>query len=339
MPNHVQAPKEYIHLYPEFIDLLEGDHLAALMLSRIYYWCALTDKKGKTKLRVSKNGRDWLVKSNSHWAEELRLSRSQTNRCLTKLRDLGLIKTELHKFQGAPTLHILYTGQLHTNVQSDCTPTCNGLPANVQTIAHQSAILYTVNTDSEYISDYTQHADAVAGIQAVPENQIQQEQDMNANDILGALKTKQDIQTGSGINAASLLWKKRTALEGQWSKDLTGKERGQLKHAMTALGDPALKVLDSALQEWQEFANRVAVAKGCTPAMKPDCGFFCKYSDVAFAFWQSRTVVKPKQVVQSIAVPAVQVAQKVDNPPDVYKPSLEELQATLAKMGGSKGGI
>lgn len=341
LPKAVPAPKEFVQVYPEFIDLLDGDHLAAMMLSRIYFWHQ-PDKKGNSRLRVVKNGRNWLVKSNTHWAEELRFTRSQTNRCLSKLRDLGLIKTELHKFQGVPTLHILYTGQMHPHVQPGCTPTCNEVPVDVQPVAHQGATLYTVNTDSENDSDNTQLASEVADTEVpeVPpefsggEKVGEVGEVMNAQDILKALKEKQAIQTGSGIKAATLLWKKRTALEGHWVKDLTGKEVGQLKHALTALGEPAIKVLDHALQNWQKFAMAVSVAKGVPPAMNPDCGFFCKYSDVAFLQWK-----KQGQPVQLVAV-STQPTTKVSPAPTTMGhnathetlATAEQVQATLATL-------
>lgn len=80
-----------------FIDLCDGDHLTALLLSQIVYW---SDRK-------SEEG-GWFAKSYEDWYEELAMSQYQTNRASKKLKDEGLIETKLKRspyHEYAPTVH------------------------------------------------------------------------------------------------------------------------------------------------------------------------------------------------------------------------------------------
>jgi hypothetical protein len=93
----------------EYVDLLDGDVLSALMLSQIVYWY-LPGVTGKPKLRVSKNDRGdtvwWLAKSHVDWQEELGLSRRQAQRCIQTLLAKGIIQAERFRFAGSPTVHV-----------------------------------------------------------------------------------------------------------------------------------------------------------------------------------------------------------------------------------------
>ena len=57
-----------------FIDWLDGDHLASLLLSQIFYWSSRTaDPDG------------WFYKSARDWTDELGMSTYQQNRAVKKL--------------------------------------------------------------------------------------------------------------------------------------------------------------------------------------------------------------------------------------------------------------
>jgi len=83
-----------LSLHVFIIDLVEGNHLAALMLEQLIYW------SGRTKILGG-----WIAKSNVEWADELRLSKYQASACTKKLESMGLIITKKKRFNGAPTIH------------------------------------------------------------------------------------------------------------------------------------------------------------------------------------------------------------------------------------------
>lgn len=164
-----------------------------------------------------------------------------------------------------------------------------------------------------------------------------------AAEILKALKDKQKLTTpGTGVQAMQLLWKKRLGVNG-WVKELTGKQVGQLKHVRAQAGDRAVKVLDFALSNWPLFAQEVHIQKGITPAMSPDCGFFCQHWDVALKMIEilAHPVVQPKHVMQSIAVKSSTVGApshgQEDNQGDDQLATDEDIQSTLAALQSLSG--
>ena len=82
-----------------------GDYHAAALLSQILYW-SYADEAGKSKLRVRKEGRLWLVKRFEDWYEECRLSADQARRAMATLRGLGIVETQTFRFNGSPTTHV-----------------------------------------------------------------------------------------------------------------------------------------------------------------------------------------------------------------------------------------
>jgi hypothetical protein len=92
-------------LQRDYVDLLDGDVLSALMLSQIVYWYR-QDKKSKSKLRVNRFDVFWLAKSNIEWEAEIGLSPAQSRRCLEVLRKRKIIETEVRKFWGTPVNHL-----------------------------------------------------------------------------------------------------------------------------------------------------------------------------------------------------------------------------------------
>jgi DNA-binding transcriptional ArsR family regulator len=78
---------------------------AALVLAQVVYWFE-DGKNGYTRLRVYKNGKWWLAKSHDEFAGETGLTSRQVRAALDKLRNLGLVSTEVRVFKGVRTLHI-----------------------------------------------------------------------------------------------------------------------------------------------------------------------------------------------------------------------------------------
>ena len=89
----------------DYVDLLDGDVLSALMLSQIVYWYR-RDKKNAPKLKGERLGIFWMAKSNKEWKEEIGLSSMQCRRCLGVLKKRKLIQTEVRKFFGTPVNHL-----------------------------------------------------------------------------------------------------------------------------------------------------------------------------------------------------------------------------------------
>ena len=87
-----------------YVDIA-GDLIAGLMLSQIVFWY-LPDKNGNSKMRVRKDGYDWIAKSNTEWYDEIRITEWQAPRALNILEEKGIIEKRLYKFDGAPTIHI-----------------------------------------------------------------------------------------------------------------------------------------------------------------------------------------------------------------------------------------
>jgi len=83
-----------------------GELLAGLLLSQIIFWYLPGKNNGNSKLGVSKNGQECLVKRREDWREEIRMTPRQVDRAIARLRGKGLIRTEVHRFNGNPTTHI-----------------------------------------------------------------------------------------------------------------------------------------------------------------------------------------------------------------------------------------
>jgi len=89
---------------------MAGDIVAGVLLSQIVFWC-LPTKEWRSKLRVYRDGCLWVAKSRTGWEEEdgIPITPRQVDRALKILRDAGLVETVIHRFRGAPTIHIRLT--------------------------------------------------------------------------------------------------------------------------------------------------------------------------------------------------------------------------------------
>lgn len=85
------------------VDLLDGDHAAAILFSQLLWW--FQPAKGTTKPRVGfeRQGHLWLVRSDADWVEDCRLSVRQVRRIRSVLVSKGLIEHKRFKWRGAPT--------------------------------------------------------------------------------------------------------------------------------------------------------------------------------------------------------------------------------------------
>jgi len=87
---------------PAYVDMA-GDLIAGLMLSQLVYWCLLPDAKGKSRLRVRRDGHKWMAKSRSKWWDEIRLTPKQADRAIKILVSAGLVVRKNSLFNGKRT--------------------------------------------------------------------------------------------------------------------------------------------------------------------------------------------------------------------------------------------
>lgn len=71
-----------------------GDLLLCVLLTQLTYW---TDR---TKIQGG-----WIAKSSKEWEQEIGIKESTLKRKIKLLKKLGLLKTKIKKFNGAPTTH------------------------------------------------------------------------------------------------------------------------------------------------------------------------------------------------------------------------------------------
>ena len=89
-----------------YVDLCDGDHLAALIFGQLLYY-HLPDHKGKgTKLRVYKDGAYWVAKKYDDWYEECRINKDTARKKIDRLKRTGLIRTDNFRFNGIKMLHL-----------------------------------------------------------------------------------------------------------------------------------------------------------------------------------------------------------------------------------------
>jgi len=84
---------------------IADDLIAGLLLSKIIYWF-LPGKNGKSKLRIKKDGKEWLAKRRQDWIDECFITEIQYDRAIKILINKGFVETKVYKFAGNPTSHI-----------------------------------------------------------------------------------------------------------------------------------------------------------------------------------------------------------------------------------------
>lgn len=75
-----------------FVELLEGDHKAALFLSQLCYWSGRSED-------------GWVYKTYTEWEDETKIRERSLRTIKDDLERRGLIETSIRKARGAPTLH------------------------------------------------------------------------------------------------------------------------------------------------------------------------------------------------------------------------------------------
>lgn len=88
-----------------FLVDISGGIVEGMVLSQILYWFQPT-ADGKSKIKVIKNGKAWLVKKRSDWYSEIRITEKQFVRAIKSLIDKGFVEMEIHRFNNIPMSHI-----------------------------------------------------------------------------------------------------------------------------------------------------------------------------------------------------------------------------------------
>lgn len=94
----------------------KSDPITGLVLSQIIYWYMLPGKNNKSKLKVTKEGRQCLAKTRYDWHKELRISPKQADRALNILEKKGIIDKRYYRFNGLRTIHIYLSKQKFFNL-------------------------------------------------------------------------------------------------------------------------------------------------------------------------------------------------------------------------------
>ena len=159
-------------------------------------------------------------------------------------------------------------------------------------------------------------------------------------DLLGEEKmatAKEILQKQQEKNAENLrlssLWKKRKHLETEKLVNLTAKENAQLKRLQILWKGNAVAVMGYAWDHWMLMASVIKAKAGLQIApIEPHIGFLVVHWEAAEdAYLQSIAPEKPMPVTKPVAV--TQPVAIPENMP--YKPSQDEIAATLAMLGGS----
>lgn len=281
---------EGVWLVRAYVELLDGDILAALMFSQIAYWNGYC-VPGKSRLKVFKCGQPWLAKSAPQWREEIGLTEKQARRCVTVLKAYGLIETKQWKFNGSPTTHILLTPNGREAIF-----TCHHGHSHLSSKASSSALQgksltdTTAETVAESTAD-THPAGDPAG-ETHTENQTLKTSEEEKKGKLGEVK--------NNVAALITIWNSYLpTFSVEYQQQLTNKEIGQLKMFRDGVGIDAPEALKYAMDNWAEFAWKAKVDKGLVkfPAY-PQAGFLLNHYDTLMTLF-----LKSKEKTLGVAKP------------------------------------
>lgn len=319
----VEALPEVVAFQRAYVDLLDGDVMAALVLSQIYYWYQPA-KSGGSKLRVFRFGKWWLAKSGLDWHKEIGLTPKQARRCLQVLEDKGVIEAEVMKFDGSPTVHCRLVSVQGRQVVTEPLgvfhfPFCHFSFA----LEGKSLTETTTETTTKTFKEASQKPDATAG-----------EEKLNIQQALELAKSKKP-ETKATATSIAFLWKKLIGtMTGSFVKEPTSKDMGQFKLLVKAMGEETPKTVEWALLNWNDFAWEVSQKKGVKHVpTAPVLGFLLQHHDIAMqliAKPAAKAPEKPKQV-KLVTVPKAKVSQETLMP-KAGKADIDETLALLDQL-------
>jgi hypothetical protein len=130
--DHVDELTDTLGVKLAYVEMCARDHAAAIMLSQVICWHR-PNRNGGTNLTVERPDGWWLRKSAVDWDRDCAMTPSQSRRAMTKLRKLGIIRTAIWRYQGAPTTHIqlLWDGFVAAYEQVPGTPPLDDLVLSI----------------------------------------------------------------------------------------------------------------------------------------------------------------------------------------------------------------
>lgn len=335
----------------DYVERLDGDVIAALMLSQIFYWFR-PPKSEKSKIHRQWNGKFWLVKSYTDWERELGISPKQARRARAVLEARGLIEVEVVPDErGSTETHIrllsnrvteIYGRQFVSNpeyVFPGPTPCPTGHPP--MPVGAPPHALQGIHID--YVETKEESKDLAQAPSPEPDQKESTQQQEPAMPSLDDVMKKFEPSAPSvktkevKMNDCILLWKKHHALNGQYFKGFSGKELGQLKHVFKKLGDDTCKVIDHCLTDWPKFVGVVNQSKGLDGGPQvPQVGYLAAHYEVAVQLIASTENQKPKSAIDKPDSPAKLPPSVPVSTEDVYQASDEEVSDLLSKLGATK---
>ncbi|MGN6327750.1 MAG: hypothetical protein ACTHL5_02285 [Rhodanobacter sp.] len=338
--NVAKNPICVIAVRPEYVKFAGAN--TAVLLSQIVYWFS------NNRLRVKRDGRMWLAKTREELAGECGLSLDQYKRAIKRLKDLGLVVVEAHMWNGFRTSYLWLD---HSRL-AQIAPTSRVESAPTGRSRSYRPITETTNRDydreqHERASPHEQKrvgeaqeqvrekepraiADWVAERPGLAEQRLKTnftatEWEMKAGEILRRHQKMGFREIRLTTNSLAMQWKRcMSAKYGEFEKDLTKKEIGQLKMYMQKAGHHAPGALRYMFDDWGGVVHRIIHEKGLKGAPgRPNIDFLLKYHDVAI-----------NELLQSIASklthrPEPKPQPKIVRAPTVEKPKVEEPMATI----------
>ncbi|MDT8071044.1 MAG: hypothetical protein ROO76_23045 [Terriglobia bacterium] len=272
-----------IVIRPELIKI-GGDLIVGALLSQIVFWHE-PNKVGKSKLRVRRQGFLWVAKTREEWMTECGITRKQYLRAMSVLKQKGLVEVRVMKFGGIAMSH---TRLLQENLQKALGLASEG--AKGQT---EMTLKGTVGCTPK-VQPYTEITTEITDIRTCAVNcaKNEQEKTKNKQQEEEGEKTEQQEQEekmkllqNEAVPLSSLVsfWQSRIAsVGGGFQKQLTGRDRGQLKMLADKVGAQTKDVIQYAVNNWWKFATKASAMSGVGSfPTAPHIGFLLKHHAVA----------------------------------------------------------
>jgi hypothetical protein len=348
----VFAKREYIEI--------TGSINAGILLTRILWWYQPSqenqDPKYPHKLRVWKDGYWWLAKERKQWWKECCLTAKEFDGSVKKLKEIGIVITEVHRFNNLTTTHLRVDFDVLAKLMVDYSPELpkgafqnsqigdsTGIPKKCIPLTEKT----TKNKDIEGFSDAkttptpyplseVQIGKAKGKIEIKKFNKLGLgkpaplgENMATATDVLAKhsqkkLEALQAVPQATGVSVLVTRWKQHSGAVGGFAKALTGKESGQLKHLLKGAGPQAIPVIDYAWAHWDKFCSKAKSAKDLDHApSQPHIGFLVAHYELIL-----QLIAKSKEAS------AASMQQQIDKPPLVCNNPIkvEEPKAPLAEI-------
>lgn len=116
-----RSEKDIISFKRMFVMMTGGDILAGILLSQIIFWHA-PNKDGGSKLRVNRDGHNWIAKTSQEWSDDTMIKPRQIDVLIDRLVKMKLIIKKNFRFNGIKMRHIrinetVYLDQYHKAIR------------------------------------------------------------------------------------------------------------------------------------------------------------------------------------------------------------------------------